>query len=119
MDLQFTSANPKALSDLKAALRNSCVGVHLVLAGPPADIHAAASTAAECGLSDEELTLLSDGVGPCVVFCGHCHTLTTTDQAIGSEVSCQGCDTTLYFTNHFSRRVGGYLGFSAHAEEAT
>ena len=73
---------------------------------------------AECGLVDEEITLLCDEVGPRVIFCGHCHTSTTTDHPIGTDVDCQGCATTLTFTDHFSRRVGGYLGFSAHAEEA-
>ncbi|WP_326964141.1 dimethylamine monooxygenase subunit DmmA family protein [Arthrobacter sp. PL16] len=119
LDLRFRSANPQALSDLKVVLGASRVGARLVLAGPPADIHAAASLAAGCGLTDEEMTLLPDETGPRVIFCGHCHTRTTTDQPIGSEVDCQGCATTLYFTDHFSRRVGGYLGFSAHAEETT
>jgi len=117
-DLRFASANPEALATLRSVLGRSRVGVRLVLAGPPADVHAAASAAAECGLVDEEITLLCDEVGPRVVFCGHCHTSTTTDHPIGTDVDCQGCATTLTFTDHFSRRVGGYLGFSAHAEEA-
>lgn len=118
-DLRFESASPEALSDLSSVLEGSRVGVRLVLAGPPADVHAAASLAAGCGLTDEEMALLPDETGPRVIFCGHCHTRTETDRAIGSEVDCQGCATTLFFTDHFSRRVGGYLGFSAHAEEAT
>ncbi|WP_311133338.1 dimethylamine monooxygenase subunit DmmA family protein [Arthrobacter oryzae] len=117
-DLCFASANPGTLSDLRSELGRSCVGVRLVLAGPPADIHAAAAAAAECGLLEEEITLLCDDVGPRVVFCGHCRTATTTVQAPGAEVDCQGCATTLAITDHFSRRLGGYLGFSAHAEEA-
>nr|WP_281355417.1 dimethylamine monooxygenase subunit DmmA family protein [Pseudarthrobacter psychrotolerans] len=117
-NLRFSSANPETLADLKSVLERSRVGVRLILAGPPADVHAAAAAAASCGLLDEDLTLLCDEVGPRVVFCGHCRTANTTDQAIGSEVECQGCATTLAFTDHFSRRIGGYLGFSAHAEEA-
>ncbi|MDJ0338395.1 dimethylamine monooxygenase subunit DmmA family protein [Cryobacterium sp. PH31-O1] len=117
-DLRFASANPEALANLRSVLAHSRVGVRLVLAGPPADVHAAASAVAVCGLVDEEITILCDEVGPRVIFCGHCHTSTTTDHAIGTDVVCQGCATTLTFTDHFSRRVGGYLGFSAHAEEA-
>lgn len=117
-DFRFASANLEALANLRSVLESSRVGVRLVLAGPPADVHAAASAVAECGLVDEEITLLCDEVGPRVIFCGHCHASTTTDHPIGTDVDCRGCATTLTFTDHFSRRVGGYLGFSAHAEEA-
>lgn len=116
-DLHFESASPEALSALRSALDLSRVGVRLVLTGPPADVHAAASLAGKCGMLDAEMSLLPDEVGPRVVFCGHCHTLTTTLQPFGAEVECQGCSTALFITDHFSRRVGGYLGFSAHAEE--
>ena len=64
------------------------------------------------------MTLLAEESGPRVVFCAHCRTANETDQAVGSEVDCQGCATTLAFSGHFSRRIGGYLGFAAHAEEA-
>ena len=117
-ELRFVSANPQALARLRSVLGRSLVGARLILTGPPADVHAAASVAADCGLVDEEMTILCNEVGPRVIFCGHCHTSTTTDLPIGTDVHCQGCATTLTFTDHFSRRVGGYLGFSAHAEEA-
>jgi dimethylamine monooxygenase subunit C len=117
-ELRFDSANPESLARLRTALEQACVGVRLVLAGPPADIHAAAATAAASGLMEEEVTLLSDGTGPRVVFCAHCRTATETLQAIGSQVDCQGCATTLAISSHFSRRIAGYLGFKANAEEA-
>ncbi|MFE5708682.1 dimethylamine monooxygenase subunit DmmA family protein [Rhodococcus koreensis] len=117
-DLRFRSANPETLSVLRSALERSCIGVRLVLAGPPADVHAAAAAAAECGMLDEEITPLCDEDGRRVVFCGHCRAATTI-KAGSSEVDCQGCGTTLAITDHFSRRLGGYLGFSAHAEEAS
>lgn len=115
--MRFESADPENLSHLKSVLEEASVGVRLVLAGPPADIHAAAATAAKCGLLEEELTLMEDD-GPRVVFCARCRTVTETVQAVGSEVDCLGCATTLAFSGHFSRRIGAYLGFAAHAEEA-
>lgn len=118
-DLRFTSANPETLSELRSALERSRVGVRLVLAGAPADVHAAAAVAQDCGMLDEEMTLLCDENGPWVVICGHCKTGTITTQARGSEVVCQGCGIILATTDHFSRRLGGYLGYSAHAEEAS
>nr|WP_302846617.1 dimethylamine monooxygenase subunit DmmA family protein [Arthrobacter sp. ok909] len=96
---------------------SSRVGVRLVLAGPPTDIRAAAAAAADCGLLGEEVTLLPHETGPRLVYCPHC-LATTIDGAAGTEVKCQGCATTLSITDHFSRRRGAYLGYSAHAEEA-
>lgn len=114
--LHYPSADPAALTHLRAALEHSRVGVRLVLAGPPADVHAAAAAAAGCGLLDEEMTLLHHA-GARTVYCGHCHTTTTTTQPAGTDVDCRGCATTLTTTDHFSRRIGGYLGYAAHAEE--
>lgn len=117
-DLHFTSADRESLRQLKSVLASSCVGVRLVLAGPAADIHSAAAAAAECGLLEEEIRLLSESAGMTVVFCGHCHTTTPSTQGPGSDVDCQGCATTLAISDHFSRRKAAYLGFAAHAEEA-
>lgn len=118
-DVHFTSANPETLAALRSALDRSRVGVRLVLAGSPADVHAAAAAAADCGMLDAEMTLVCDENGPWVVCCGHCHVGTTTTVPKGSEVVCQGCGIILATTEHFSRRFGGYLGYSAYAEEAS
>ncbi|MFE5839776.1 dimethylamine monooxygenase subunit DmmA family protein [Arthrobacter sp. NPDC056493] len=118
-DLHFEYATQETLSDLRSVLGRSHVGVRLVLAGPPADIRAAAAAAADCGLQQEEITLLSDETAPRVIYCGHCRATTKTVRPAGEEVQCQGCATTLATTDHFSRRMGAYLGYSAHAEEAS
>ena len=116
-DLHFEAATADSLSELKSVFSTSRVGARLVLAGPTTDIRAAAAAAADCGLLGEEVTLLPQETGPRFVYCPHCLT-TTTDEAAGTEVKCQGCATTLTVTDHFSRRIGSYLGYSAHAEEA-
>lgn len=118
-DFRFQAATPEALTELRSALGRSHVGVRLVLAGPPADIRAAAAAAAQCGLQQEEITLLNDEAAPRVIYCPHCHANTTTILPAGSEVECQGCAISLATTDHFSRRMGAYLGYSAHAEEAS
>ena len=116
-DLHFEAATADTLLELKSVFSSSRVGVRLVLAGPPTDIRAAAAVAADCGLLGEEVTLLSQETGPRFVYCPHCLS-TTTDGAAGTEVKCQGCAIILTVTDHFSRRRGAYLGYSAHAEEA-
>ncbi|WP_461186609.1 dimethylamine monooxygenase subunit DmmA family protein [Arthrobacter sp. Z4-13] len=116
--LDFESADREALSCLQLVLSDACVGVRLVLAGPPADVHAAAAAAAGCGLVEEEIEILQDTGEPSTVFCGHCHTTARTQQQPGSNVVCQGCGTVLIISSHFSRRQASYLGYAAHAEEA-
>jgi dimethylamine monooxygenase subunit C len=116
-DLHFEAATANSLLELKSVFSSSRVGVRLVLAGPSTDIRAAAAVAADCGLLGEEVTLLSQETGPRFVYCPHCLS-TTVDGAAGTEVACQGCATVLAVTDHFSRRRGAYLGYSAHAEEA-
>lgn len=116
--LGFASANPSALLELRSVLEASSVGVRLVLHGPLADICAAAAVAAECGLVGDEVTLVNDEVGPREVYCPHCRT-TTAVGPVDPEVDCQGCATTLTITNHFSPRLGAYLGFKAHVEEVS
>ncbi|SLK16768.1 dimethylamine monooxygenase subunit DmmA family protein [Arthrobacter sp. P2b] len=117
-DLHFESATTETLSELRSALAHTHVGVRLVVAGPPADTRAAAAAAAECGLLEAEVTLLAHQVGPRVIYCPHCRATTATTRQAGSEVQCGGCTTNLAITDHFSRRLGAYLGYSAHAEEA-
>lgn len=117
--LYFESAGPEALLRLKDILAQAYVGLRLVLAGPPVDVFAAAAAAASCGLVDEEISLRIDTAAPSNVFCGHCHISTATTAKPGFEVECCGCFTALAITDHFSRRKAAYLGFSAHAEEAT
>jgi hypothetical protein len=118
-DLRFDAATPEALSELRSVLRLSHVGVRLVLAGPTADVRAAAAAAADCGLQQEEMTLLNDETAPRVIYCPHCRDTTKTVRPAGEEVQCRGCGTVLATTAHFSRRLGAYLGYSAHVEEAS
>ncbi len=119
-DLHFASANPETLAELRSALEKSRVGARLVLTGPAVDVHAASAAAQACGMVDEEITMLCDQNSPWVVVCGHCKTATITTGVHGSvEVACQGCGIVLATTDHFSRRLGGYLGYAAHAEEAS
>ncbi|MUL50115.1 hypothetical protein FZI85_30155 [Mycobacterium sp. CBMA293] len=118
-DVHFASANSETLAELRSALDRSRVGVRLVLAGSSADVHAAAAAAADCGMLDAEMTLVCDENGPWVVCCGHCKVGTATTVPKGFEVVCQGCGIVLATTDHFSRRFGGYLGYAAHAEEAS
>ncbi|MFE4198883.1 dimethylamine monooxygenase subunit DmmA family protein [Paenarthrobacter sp. NPDC056912] len=119
LDLHFDSASPEALSDLRSALGSSRVGVRLLLSGPTADIRTAAAVAAECGLEQEEMTLLSDETTLRAIYCPHCNSTTATVEPAGSEVLCGGCSTILTTTDHFSRRLGAYLGYRAHVEEAS
>jgi dimethylamine monooxygenase subunit C len=117
-DLSFGSASPESLERLKAVLNEARVGVRLVVAGPSADIYAARAAAAECGMVEEEMTLLHRVDGQRRVFCAHCRATTLVPEAAGVGIGCSGCATVLSVSEHFSRRLAAYLGYAANAEEA-
>ena len=117
LNLRFDAADPENLARLKAVLERARVGVRLVLAGPPADIHAAAAAAAACGLLEEEVTLLAKNPGRAS---SSAHIAARQRNPSGSRLGggLPGMRHHAGFSGHFSRRIGGYLGFAAHAEEA-
>jgi LSD1 subclass zinc finger protein len=118
LDLALGSASPESLERLKAVLNQAHVGIRLVVAGPSADIHAARAAAAECGMVEEEMTLLHRGDGHRRVFCAHCRATTLVPEAAAREIGCSGCATVLSVSEHFSRRLAAYLGYAANAEDA-
>ncbi|PNH85555.1 dimethylamine monooxygenase subunit DmmA family protein [Arthrobacter sp. AFG20] len=117
-DLAVGQASPDSLKRLKDVLNQAYVGVRLVIAGPSADILAARAAAAECGMVEEEMTLLHRVDGHRRVFCAHCRATTSMPEASAHEIGCSGCATVLSVSEHFSRRLAAHLGYAAHAEEA-
>lgn len=50
------------------------------------------------------------------VFCVHCRTIN--NSVTHNLVSCEGCGRKLFVYDHFSRRLGSYMGFQVNAEAA-
>lgn len=117
--IQTDRGDSSALVDLMEVLQDAKVGVHVVFAGPQADIYAARAQALRNGAIDAEISLLETGAAERRVHCAHCKIATTTRNRVGNTVSCAGCARELTIYYHFSRRTASYLGFMANAEEVS
>jgi hypothetical protein len=115
--VQLDRADSGTLADLGDVVRNAKVGVHLLFAGPQAEIYAARAQALGSGAVDAEVSLLETDAGERRVYCAHCRATTVAGNTVGATVSCSGCACELTIYHHFSRRTASYLGFKANAEE--
>lgn len=83
------------------------VGTRLYVCGDESFVWRIYRLARHCGLLAEEIELVK--TGSCrELYCVHC----ATQQSIGSEgeVTCSGCGVRLLVREHFSRRLGAYMG---------
>lgn len=99
-------------------LRSSHVGVKLHVQGDEAFLWKIRTVAVDAGLLTDEITLsLNSGPGEGgnrSVFCVHCATLQdATDAAL---YTCCQCAVVLEVRQHFSQRLGAYIGVCADAD---
>ncbi|WP_152483984.1 dimethylamine monooxygenase subunit DmmA family protein [Halomonas sp. THAF5a] len=102
---------PKLLETLK----ESTVGCRLVVIGSEAFLWDVRGFAVAHGLVDEEILLYPMAGQGRRVFCAHCRTFT--EGVHVSPVACTGCGCYLEVRDHFSRRLGAYMGVRVDAEE--
>ncbi|MCS3840763.1 hypothetical protein HNR03_005391 [Pseudomonas sp. JAI111] len=100
---------------LHQALASASVGSHLYIMGDEAFIWRIHGEARSAGLENDEIDITHTLAGARLVYCVHCG-LT---QAAGTEAlqSCNGCDVKLEVREHFSRRLGAYLGVCANPDQ--
>jgi hypothetical protein len=93
---------------LHQALLNASVGSHLYILGDEAFIWRVHGEARTAGLEDDEIDISHTLAGPRRVYCVHCGL----SQSAGPEpeLNCIGCEVRLEVREHFSRRLGAYLG---------
>lgn len=108
-------ATTQLLETLAAHLKHECMGLRLYAAGAEPFIWSVARIAQQAGMSAEEYALLRTGAPARTVMCAHCHTLTS--GATTTLLTCSGCGARLEVRDHFSRRLGAYLGVQADAEQ--
>jgi hypothetical protein len=66
------------------------------------------------GMSSAEIRLYQTGTKARPVFCVHCRAMT---RGVRTNLAdCSGCGRTLFVRDHFSRRLGAYMGFQIDAE---
>lgn len=106
------AALSEALTTLLSVAR---VGVHLELHGDEAFIWSLRNVARAAGLLAEEITLHCSGSGRRMLFCVHCASLQVGTCA--SVQPCSHCAVLLEVRQHFSERLGAYLGVCADADQ--
>ncbi|NBU59246.1 MAG: hypothetical protein EBS23_05660 [Betaproteobacteria bacterium] len=105
----------RGLEALESFLRTADMGLRLYLVGCEDAIWQAAGIAARYGMSSAEIRLFQTGTKARPVFCVHCRAMT---RGVRTNLAdCSGCGRTLFVRDHFSRRLGAYMGFQIDAEE--
>jgi hypothetical protein len=100
---------------LHQVLVSATVGSHLYIMGDEAFIWRIHGEARSAGLENDEIDITRTIDGPRLVYCVHCG-LT---QAAGPLplLTCIGCAVGLEVREHFSRRLGAYLGVCTNPDQ--
>ena len=88
-------------------LAQAAVGARLYVCGDEAFIWQVHGLGRQAGLLNEDIELFKCGVTR-KLFCVHCAALQDIDES--TAVSCQRCGVHLYVREHFSQRLGAYMG---------
>ena len=109
-------ATPQLLARLQHRLASETIGLRLYAAGEEAFLWDVAGLAEAAGMSREEVALTQLGGVSRRVQCVHCGTMM--ERVNTSIISCSGCHATLLVRDHFSKRLGAFMGVQADAEVA-
>ena len=109
----YDAAEP-ALAALKAHLSVALMGLRLYVAGSERFMWSIAQVAAEYGIDDSEIFKELTGTLARSVYCVHCKAIT--HDAHTNIQECVGCGKKLFVRDHFSRRLGAYMGLMVDAE---
>tara|TARA_R110002050_G_scaffold71891_3_gene154752 strand:+ start:149963 stop:150565 length:603 start_codon:yes stop_codon:yes gene_type:complete len=110
----FTNAND-ALTALKTKLPDCYMGTRFYVAGSEGFIWQVAKELYDVGVQDDDIDKELCGTLARTVYCVHCKAMT--QNAHHNIVTCTGCQRQLFVRDHFSRRLGAYMGLMVDAEE--
>lgn len=105
----------EALNSLKKSLADCCMGSRFYLAGSEGFIWSVAKVLASVGVQDDDIDKELCGTLARSVYCVHCKAIT--HDAHHNVVACSGCQRQLFIRDHFSRRLGAYMGLMVDAEQ--
>ncbi|WP_269501572.1 dimethylamine monooxygenase subunit DmmA family protein [Burkholderia sp. IMCC1007] len=102
--------------DVRRRLNESVVGVRLYVCGDEAFVWHIRRVAQAAGMLPDEVVATVSGMRR-TVYCVHCGTSHAHDGPDAyDEVTCPSCDVRLSVRQHFSARLGAYLGVCADAD---
>lgn len=102
---------PAVLAD---RLAGAHMGVRLYLVGDEAMLWQASKVAMAAGLGEAEIRRHRTGTLARPVWCVHCQHVQA--GVTTNVVTCGGCGRSLFVRDHFSRRLGAYMGVMVDAE---
>lgn len=103
-----------ALQQLHDLLEQADMGARLYAVGDEDAIWQAGRLAERHGMGAEAVRLQRIATQARPVYCVHCRQ--TTHHVLTNVVDCVGCGRALFVRDHFSRRLGAYMGFQVDAE---
>ena len=104
----------QAIDALKVYLTSAFMGLRIYVAGSEHFMWSVAKIAAEYGIDDSEIFKELTGTLARSVYCVHCKAIT--HNAHTNIQECVGCGKKLFVRDHFSRRLGAYMGLMVDAE---
>lgn len=112
--LHVLPSGETAMIRLAALLAKATMGTHLYLAGTEDFIGEARRVAAESGLTEDAVQCEHRGALSRRVQCVHCKGFTA--EVVASPVPCSHCGLALLVRDHYSRRLGAFMGVCIDAE---
>lgn len=113
--LQILDDKEGVLSAVSATLDDCVMGTQFYIAGNEDFIWAASQILKSVGVDDKNVMKEQCGSLARPVYCVHCKTI---DPEVHHNVyTCPGCGRHLFVRDHFSRRLGAYMGLMVDAEE--
>lgn len=113
--LQICESEQTVLTALREQLPDCLMGTQFYVAGSEAFIWAVLGELKVYGVQDRNVEKELSGTLARCVYCVHCK---TTDKNVHHSIhQCSGCGRHLFVRDHFSRRLGAYMGVMIDAEE--
>lgn len=113
--LQVCESEQAVLTALKEQLPDCLMGTQFYVAGSEAFIWAVLEELRQYGVQDINVEKELSGTLARPVYCVHCKNI---DKEVHHSIhQCSGCGRHLFVRDHFSRRLGAYMGFMVDAEE--
>ena len=102
------------LGAFRTLLEGARMGTRLYVAGPESFIGTVMQLALEFNLNQDEIRAEECGSLARRVHCVHCRVVT--EDVKTNIVTCSGCGLNLLVRDHYSRRLGAYMGVMVDAE---
>lgn len=113
-DLQIFSSQAEAVVALDSILASCVMGTRLYIAGSESFIGSAVQVAMKYNLNADEVQREHCGSAARRVYCIHCKA--SNENVTTNIVKCTGCGRHLLVRDHYSRRLGAYMGVMVDAE---